>query len=409
MTEEFAHAFAIARRAGLMLVPHAGELLGAAAVAETLDAIGPERLGHGVRSVEDPRVLERVVREGVALEVCPLSNVSLGVYDVAEDVPLRALVDAGARVALGADDPLIFGSRLADQYATARVDHGFTDARAGVAGARRRWPRAARRRTWWRPRSATSTPGSRTDRAPTVREVGRPQKSLSPPLLDAPRRRATLKVAHRGRARRRVRAVSEQLSKLLADREHPIRRARDVFRALGSARRPGFVHRRSAACAAVHSAGSGLVRGPNSRWGASMERKHQMWPTYAAEVVRARASLRLGDEVGLALRAERQRLGMSQRAYAAHRGWTLGTVIRLESAADAMKLGDVDAALDGTAFQLCLCHRPPGHEPGVAVLPAPDSPHSPDSPAADAEPPPSEPPPARRPWRRARRVPGLPR
>ena len=53
---------------------------------------------------------------------------ALGVYDVAEDVPLRTLVDAGARVALGADDPLIFGSRLADQYATARVDHGFTDA-----------------------------------------------------------------------------------------------------------------------------------------------------------------------------------------------------------------------------------------------------------------------------------------
>ena len=128
VTEEFAHAFAIARRAGLMLVPHAGELLGASAVAETLDAIAPERLGHGVRSVEDPRVLERVVREGVALEVCPLSNVSLGVYDVAEEVPLRTLVDAGARVALGADDPLIFGSRLADQYATARVDHGFSDA-----------------------------------------------------------------------------------------------------------------------------------------------------------------------------------------------------------------------------------------------------------------------------------------
>ena len=52
---------------------------------------------------------------------------SLGVYDRSEDVPLRTLVDAGARVALGADDPLIFGSRLADQYATARVEHGFTD------------------------------------------------------------------------------------------------------------------------------------------------------------------------------------------------------------------------------------------------------------------------------------------
>jgi adenosine deaminase len=127
VTEEFAAAFRIARRAGLMLVPHAGELLGAEAVESTLDAIAPERLGHGVRSVEDPRVLDRVLEGGVALEVCPLSNVSLGVYDRPEDVPLRMLVGAGALVALGADDPLIFGSRLADQYATARADHRFTD------------------------------------------------------------------------------------------------------------------------------------------------------------------------------------------------------------------------------------------------------------------------------------------
>ena len=126
-TEEFAAAFRIARRGGLALVPHAGELLGAEAVAATLDAVAPERLGHGVRSVEDPRVLDRVVEQGVALEVCPLSNVALGVYDSAADVPLRTLVEAGAQVALGADDPLIFGSRLADQYASARVDHGFGD------------------------------------------------------------------------------------------------------------------------------------------------------------------------------------------------------------------------------------------------------------------------------------------
>ena len=126
-TAEFAAAFGIARRAGLLLVPHAGELLGAEAVAQTLDALAPERLGHGVRSVEDPAVLSRVVEGGVALEVCPLSNLSLGVYDRAQDVPLRQLVDAGAQVALGADDPLIFGSRLADQYATARVDLGFSD------------------------------------------------------------------------------------------------------------------------------------------------------------------------------------------------------------------------------------------------------------------------------------------
>ena len=127
MTEEFAPAFAIARNAGLALVPHAGELLGPTAVETTLAAIGPDRLGHGVRSVEDPRVLQLVAEAGVALEVCPGSNVSLGVYRRPEEVPLRQIVDAGVTVALGADDPLLFGTRLLDQYVTARTVHGFTD------------------------------------------------------------------------------------------------------------------------------------------------------------------------------------------------------------------------------------------------------------------------------------------
>nr|WP_210768049.1 adenosine deaminase [Cellulomonas humilata] len=126
-TPDFASAFAIARRAGLASVPHGGELLGPAHVEDVVGHLHPDRLGHGVRSAEDPRVLERVVDEGVALEVCPASNVSLGVYATAADVPLRALVDAGATVALGADDPLLFLSRLVDQYAIARDVHGFSD------------------------------------------------------------------------------------------------------------------------------------------------------------------------------------------------------------------------------------------------------------------------------------------
>lgn len=126
-TGEFDRAFAIARRAGLMLVPHAGELLGPDHVTEVIDTLGPDRLGHGVRSVEDPAVLDRIAAAGIACEVCPGSNVQLGVYDGLGDVPLQPLVDAGVTVALGADDPLIFGSRLVDQYVAARDDHGFDD------------------------------------------------------------------------------------------------------------------------------------------------------------------------------------------------------------------------------------------------------------------------------------------
>src|SRR6478736_9069770 len=127
LVADFAPAFAIARRAGLALVPHGGELLGAQAVMETLEHLGPDRIGHGVRAVEDPAVLDAVAEAGVTLEVCPGSNVALGVYADPRDVPLRRIVDASIPVALGADDPLLFGSRLAAQYAAAR-ELGLDDA-----------------------------------------------------------------------------------------------------------------------------------------------------------------------------------------------------------------------------------------------------------------------------------------
>ncbi|MDX6299915.1 MAG: adenosine deaminase [Nocardioidaceae bacterium] len=127
-TSDFAPAFAIAERAGLVLAPHGGELLGADSVRACLDALHADRLGHGVRAAEDPELLDRLVQAGVALEVCPVSNVALGVYSDLSSVPLPQLLDAGATVALGADDPVLFGSRLAAQYATMRAAHGLSDA-----------------------------------------------------------------------------------------------------------------------------------------------------------------------------------------------------------------------------------------------------------------------------------------
>jgi len=126
-TEEFAKAFDIAARAGLASVPHSGELLGPGSIRTTLDALHPDRLGHGVRAAEDPALLDRIVRSGIGLEVCPASNVALGVYPTAAEVPLGRLVEAGAQLALGADDPLLFGPRLAAQYRSAREVHGFSD------------------------------------------------------------------------------------------------------------------------------------------------------------------------------------------------------------------------------------------------------------------------------------------
>ncbi|MFF4126720.1 adenosine deaminase [Microbispora rosea] len=125
---DFEHAFRIARRAGLLAVPHGGELLGAASVAECLDDLGADRIGHGVRAAESPRLMERLADRQITCEVCPLSNVGLGVAERPEDVPLRRLFEAGVPIALGADDPLLFGARLLPQYELAREVYGFADA-----------------------------------------------------------------------------------------------------------------------------------------------------------------------------------------------------------------------------------------------------------------------------------------
>ncbi|MFB4196315.1 adenosine deaminase [Streptomyces carpaticus] len=124
---DFDRAFAIARDGGLLAAPHGGELSGPASVRDCLDDLRASRVGHGVRAAEDPRLLERLARDRVTCEVCPASNVALGVYERPADVPLRTLWDAGVPIALGADDPLLFGSRLAAQYEIAREHHGFSD------------------------------------------------------------------------------------------------------------------------------------------------------------------------------------------------------------------------------------------------------------------------------------------
>ncbi|OFR31428.1 adenosine deaminase [Actinomyces sp. HMSC065F11] len=125
-TSQFSAAFRIARRGGLKGVPHAGELLGPAHVRDVVTHLKPQRLGHGVRAYEDPELLARLVDENIAFEVCPASNVSLGVFQNLDEVPLRTMFDAGATIALGADDPLLFRSRLLDQYEFARAA-GFSD------------------------------------------------------------------------------------------------------------------------------------------------------------------------------------------------------------------------------------------------------------------------------------------
>jgi len=127
-TADFAPAFRIAARAGLRAVPHGGELVGPANVRACLDELHADRIGHGVSAAADPALLRRLADAQVTLEVCPTSNVALGVAATVRDVPLLRILDAGVPVALGADDPLLFGPRLAAQYELARSVYGLADA-----------------------------------------------------------------------------------------------------------------------------------------------------------------------------------------------------------------------------------------------------------------------------------------
>jgi adenosine deaminase len=131
---DFAPAFRIAGRAGLLSVPHGGELVGPASVRACLEELNADRIGHGVSAAADPELLRHLAARQTTLEVCPTSNVALGVAARAGDVPLVRLLEAGVQVALGADDPLLFGPRLMEQYEQARRVHGLSDAElAGLA------------------------------------------------------------------------------------------------------------------------------------------------------------------------------------------------------------------------------------------------------------------------------------
>ena len=125
--EPFREAFDIARAAGLVSAPHAGELAGPASVRGALDALGAERIAHGVRAIEDPELVARLVDEGVCLDVCPTSNVMLSVVPDLASHPLPALLAAGVRCSINGDDPLLFGPGLLEEYELARGRLGLSD------------------------------------------------------------------------------------------------------------------------------------------------------------------------------------------------------------------------------------------------------------------------------------------
>ena len=117
--EKFADVFQRARHLGFRIVAHAGEEAPASYVWGALDVLGAERIDHGVRSEEDPALLERLTEQRIPLTMCPLSNLALRVVDRLEDHNLKRLLDQDIVVTVNSDDPAYFGGYVLDNYMAA--------------------------------------------------------------------------------------------------------------------------------------------------------------------------------------------------------------------------------------------------------------------------------------------------
>jgi adenosine deaminase len=117
-----------ARRAGKFTKAHAGEFCDADFVRVAIEELGAQRIEHGIRAIEDPAVVGLAVAHGVAFDVCPISNLKLGVAPSLRDHPLRRLRAAGVVCTISTDDPISFGNTLQDEYEILAREMNFSPA-----------------------------------------------------------------------------------------------------------------------------------------------------------------------------------------------------------------------------------------------------------------------------------------
>jgi adenosine deaminase len=125
--ELFVRHFQEAREAGLRTIAHAGEAAGAASVRQAVLELGAERIGHGIRALEDPAVVDLLMERRIPLEVCPTSNVQTSTVPDLRSHPLPALMERGVAVTLNTDDPSISGIDLAHEYRVAAEELGLSE------------------------------------------------------------------------------------------------------------------------------------------------------------------------------------------------------------------------------------------------------------------------------------------
>lgn len=125
--EMFTKAFDRARAAGLPSAPHAGETGGPESIWGSLLSLGAERIGHGVRCLEDPELVEHLRNHQIPLEVCPSSNIRLGVVDSINDHPVQRLIDAGLFITVNSDDPPMFSTTLTEEFEKCAAAFGWDE------------------------------------------------------------------------------------------------------------------------------------------------------------------------------------------------------------------------------------------------------------------------------------------
>ena len=126
--EAFTEAFAFARAGGLHSIPHAGETSDAANIWGAIDSLKAERIGHGIRCVQDPALVDYLIQHQLPLEICPTSNICTRAIDTLADHPIRKLYDSGVYVTLNSDDPPMFNTTLTTEYMLLAARFGFSAA-----------------------------------------------------------------------------------------------------------------------------------------------------------------------------------------------------------------------------------------------------------------------------------------
>lgn len=122
----FSKLFTKAKAAGFHVNAHAGEAAGAQSIWDAVRDLGVERIGHGARACEDPRLVEYLIVHRIPLEMCPMSNVRTGVVRTLREHPIRRFFEAGMLVSVNTDDPKMFQTRLADEYRLLEQECGFS-------------------------------------------------------------------------------------------------------------------------------------------------------------------------------------------------------------------------------------------------------------------------------------------